>query len=429
MAMKTTTEPGIRETLVNRKDGKGKERCFYARLKMDGRTVDAKVGTESEGVTLRRAAKQRVRWQTGADPLPQVVNRRKKAARAKEIRAEKNRMTYGRIWETWCELNGEYSQLVGHRTAWNYRLKKTFANKTPAQVTPVVLLRFKKRLAAMKTIPRGAQMRLDNALKHGTKKEIDAAKLNYKNRQEPLSYATQAHALKFLRRLTNWAIKTQLIKFVKIDWEIANPTARGVDSLTREQIQRLIRYCEKSKSPAAKMVLMALYTGARRTEILNMRWADVDYDLGVIRCGVNLATGTTKDGEVNNMLPLNSYARAVVESIPKVHQTWVFPSPRKDGPYNNPDKALRKIKRDCELPESFRILHGCRHIFATHVGTIGDAFMVKELLHHKDLETSKTYTHVPAEHLKQISERVVNMYHAPTEAADNVVDFEKRRKA
>ena len=55
--------------------------------------------------------------------------------------------------------------------------------------------------------------------------------------------------------------------------------------------------------------------------------------------------------------------------------------------------------------------------------------MVKELLHHKDLETSKTYTHVPAEHLKQISERVVNMYHAPTEAADNVVDFEKRRKA
>jgi integrase len=431
MALQSTDMPGIRFRLQKVKGDKtGRlERCYYARVKRGGRYIDVKVGTESQGATPARAAKKRLRWQTGADPLPQDENRRKKAARAREAKAKAARMTYGRLWGLWLDYQGDYPQLISHRTAWHYRLKSTFENLTPAEITPEKLMQFKKKLAGMKTVSRGAQMHLDAMRRTGDKTQIEKAKKRCKEQQKPLSYATQAHALKFLRRLTNWAIKKQLVKHIFIDWDIKNPTKTGTDNLTRAQIQALIEYCNESHKPAAKMVLLALYTGARRTEILNLKWSDIDFDLGVIRLGVNLKTGTTKGGGAQDMAPLNSYARAVLEKLPKISDIWVLPSPHTAKPYNNPDKALKAIKNAVGLPDDFRILHGCRHIYATYVGTIGDAFAVQDLLHHKNLETSKIYTHLPADHLRQISERVAAMYHAPADAENRVIDFNERRKA
>lgn len=427
--MKSTSKPGIRYRMQKRKDGKGLEKCYYARIKIDGRTIDCKVGTEGQDVTPARAAKKRLLWMEGKLPLPQDERRRKKTARAKEIKKQAGRMTYARLFELWLEMMGDYPQKGGHQTAWNYRLKKTFANKTPAEITPLLLMQFKKRLTKMKTVPHGAQVHLKKAIETGRPEDIEAARKNLAARQKPLSYATQAHALKFLRRLTNWAIKNRIIKHVFIDWEIKQPTKKGIDNLTREQIQELIAYCDKDFKPAAKMILLALYTGARRTEILNLKWSDIDFDLGAIRLGRSLRSGTTKGGGVQDMAPLNSHARAVLKNIPKISNKWVFPSPITGEPYVTPDKGLNTIKKAVGLPENFRILHGCRHVYATHVGTVGDAYAVKDLLHHKDLETSKIYTHLPTEHLRQISERATALYHAPAETENKVIDIKEHRKA
>lgn len=429
MAMTSTDRPGIRYILVNRKDGKGKERCYYGRWKERGHTIDARVGAESEGVTLARAAKQRVRWMTGADPLPQDVKRKLAAKLKADKRAEARRMTYGRIWELWLKEKGNYGSLVGDRTHWHRRIQPYFEDLTPAQVSPEFLINYKSDLKAMKVVNRAAEMKLAAAEKWGDKAAIKEAKKAIAGVTETIGPQTRKHVLGLLRRLTNWAVKKKLHKPVFIDWDLGKVVGAPTMELADKQIKKLIDVCKESKHPAGAMVLIALYTGARKKEILNLRWDRIDFEYGSIGLGVNLNTGTTKDGNTKNTVPMSSRAREVLESIPRQDGCpWVFPSPTTGKPYVSPQKALQDIKEAAELPIKFRILHGCRHTYATAVGKLANSMAIKELLHHKEVATSEKYVHLPPEHLARISEQVGDLYHREPGQA-KVIEIDERRKA
>ena len=173
----------------------------------------------------------------------------------------------------------------------------------------------------------------------------------------------------------------------------------------------MIDVCWKDEHPfAGKMILLALYTGARKTEILNLRWDGIDYDNGRIYLCVSIDKGTTKGGESDDYIPMNSTARKVLESIPKHHKNpWLFPSPVSSKPYVKMVNPLNDIKRRAQISKNFRIMHGCRHLFGALAAGLGGVLATKELLRHKDISTSETYIHLDVNHWQNMSENVVDI--------------------
>ena len=107
---------------------------------------------------------------------------------------------------------------------------------------------------------------------------------------------------------------------------------------------------------------------------------------------------------------MNKAARKVLESVPKHHKNpWLFPSPASGRPYVKMVDPLNEIKRRANLPEKFRIMHGCRHLFGTLAAGLGGVLATKELLRHKDIATSETYIHLDANHWQNMSEKVIDI--------------------
>lgn len=434
--MEKTDREGIRIYWAQVKGTDQKEAVYYARIKVDGRAVDIKIGSKRDGVTEARAEKMRKKYLSGELPLPQVARKQRIKARAREKQALESRMTYGKIWELWLKEKGDYNRITNDTTHWNWRLKPVFENLTPGQLKPQILIDFRGDLKSAKTIPIGPYTQLLIAEKGGDKAAIAAAKKRFEAKQKPLSYATQYQVMTLLRRLTIWAIDRQLHKPVWIKWDIKQPKGKASDNLSKKQINKLIDVCQKSRHAVGSMVLLALYTGARRKEVVNLKWSDIEFETNTIRLGVNLKTGTTKDGENENRVPMNSFARAVLKRLPKISKTWVFPSPYSGQPYNNISKPLAALKQAADLPDGFRIMHGCRHVFGTTAGTLSNSMAVKNLLHHKEMVTSEKYVHLPADHLHGVSEKVAASFHqggaldddgAPQDGGADVIDIDQKR--
>ena len=72
---------------------------------------------------------------------------------------------------------------------------------------------------------------------------------------------------------------------------------------------------------AAAALRLLLLTGARRDEVLRLRWCEVDLERGCLRLE------DSKTGA--KVIPLSQQARALLTSLPR-DSKWVFPSPHVD---------------------------------------------------------------------------------------------------
>lgn len=406
--LQKTEKAGVYTRRVKKRYGDGFENVFIVRPWIDGKNVDVTIGRESEGWTATRAAKKKAAFESGT-PLPQDE---KKKQKSRKKPAKKEYKTIDEIWHLYQKEKGEYSAKQDDRTHYGRRLKPVFGNMRPMDITPEIWIQFKAELRDMKTIPRGPEMKLQAAIKWGDKNKIEEAQKAAIEQSKPLSKQTQYHVLGLIRKLCRWAENTFPDEpMARVKWEIDKPGKKKKEKLSLERIAELIDVCQKDKHPfAGKAVLLALFTGARKKEILNLRWEDIDFDNDQIFLGVNLETGTTKAGESDDTVPMNSAARDVLESMPRLHGSpWVFQSPVSNKPYTDLRKPLNDIKRRVGLPNHFRIMHGCRHIHGTIAAKLGGALATKELLRHKDISTSETYINIDQSHWGGISEKVVEI--------------------
>jgi len=66
---------------------------------------------------------------------------------------------------------------------------------------------------------------------------------------------------------------------------------------------------------------------------------------------------------------------------------------------------LKRIKKRANLPESFRPMHGLRHVYASMLASSGkvDMCQLQKLLTHKDSRMTQRYAHLRDEALKRAS--------------------------
>jgi len=155
--------------------------------------------------------------------------------------------------------------------------------------------------------------------------------------------------------------------------------------------QALPRRTEEFVDYLRPVVLVALNTGLRRGEILQLEWKDVDLD----GKWITVSGAIAKNGQTRRM-PLNAEAVALL-------QAWrQFRSRRASAARVSPGSDGEGLQR-----KNFRF-HDLRHHFASRLVQSGiDLNTVRELLGHADITMVLRYAHMSPDRLAMAVERVV----------------------
>jgi integrase len=163
---------------------------------------------------------------------------------------------------------------------------------------------------------------------------------------------------------------------------------RRLRYLSKEECQALINSCEPHLKP---IVVVALNTGMRKGEILNLKWENVDLRHGFILLEI------TKNNERREIL-INETLKNCLQSITRrLDVPYVFYDKATGKPYKDVRRSFATACRRAGIRD-FRF-HDLRHTFASHLVMAGvDITTVKELLGHKSLTMTLRYAHLAPSH-------------------------------
>jgi len=181
--------------------------------------------------------------------------------------------------------------------------------------------------------------------------------------------------------------------------EKARETYLGTDELERlgKALEELATEKDgRRHRPVAAIKLLAL-TGARKREVLRLRWEHVDLERGIAW----LADSKTGPRPLRLEVP----ALALLAELPR-EGDWVFPSPRKpDAPIENVRGTMAEALKRAKL-EKVRV-HDLRHTKASAAAAMGFSLpMIGALLGHRRASTTERYAHLAADPVREAEGRV-----------------------
>lgn len=144
------------------------------------------------------------------------------------------------------------------------------------------------------------------------------------------------------------------------------------------------------------IVILALNTGMRKGEILNLKWDDIDFKMDIIYLL------TTKNGEKRE-IPMNKNVRMALLSLDRHKKSKYIFTNREGRPLGDIKKGfLTALKKSGILKNSKFRFHDLRHTFASQLVMSGvDLNTVRELLGHKSINMTLRYSHLSPRHKKQ----------------------------
>jgi integrase len=152
------------------------------------------------------------------------------------------------------------------------------------------------------------------------------------------------------------------------------------------------------------IVLAAATTGLRQSELLGLRWREVDFEARRIRVRNAYVRGEHSSEGKSDLSTRRSVPMADVlaqELMRWSHRTvfnaesdLVFGHPQTGRPLDR-TKVSRRFKKACRDAD-VRVVrfHDLRHTFATQLAAAGEPLrVIQEFLGHADLKTTQIYAH------------------------------------
>ncbi|MBN1664005.1 MAG: site-specific integrase [Deltaproteobacteria bacterium] len=377
MAYRTLTKyKGVFERYSQDRLYKGKpDVCFDIRYKLDGKDIFEKVGWASEGYTAKQAENvriERLRTMRHGEELPQ----QKKKAITFEALAKK--------YLKWSAVNKSRDG-IDDESRYENHLKDRFANKRLDEISTFDLERLKS----------------------------DMVKKDYAPK-------TISHCLGLIRAMYNKAM----------DWDLyhgANPIKKKrpgekkglmpvvqnardrflsieeADILLKE-LRRNPRYKKEHKEledpKLHDITLLSLHTGARASEIFNLKGYDADLKNGL------LTLRDTKNTETRYAPMTEAVHDMINRRLPKDLNAYIFTD--EDGQKikevsNSFERVVNRLGFNDGVtdPRQRVVFHSCRHSFASWLAIQGTPlYTIAKLMGHKSISMSERYSHLSPDHKK-----------------------------
>lgn len=332
-------------TLALRATPSGRK-TYVFESRLNKATVRITVGTLADWpIEKARTKAQELKMlvDNGTDPR-EVARDRQAATVKKKAAALADAVTVGDAWERY---------LAERRPFWgelNYRDHVRMAQAGGEQ---------RKRMAGVKTIPGPIAELMPLRLSELTATVIEA----WAAKEAKVRPARVRLALRLVKAFLRWAASEPDLKgkadptaaSAKKAREVAGKAKAKNDHIQREQLPTWFAHVQKIPNSVISAYLQCLLlTGARREELAELRWADVNFQWK----GLEL-----KDKiEERRAVPLTPFVSQLLSGLPRRNE-WVFSSPTSEsGRLTEPSIAHRQA---CAAAGLQLTLHGLRRSFAS----------------------------------------------------------------
>jgi integrase/recombinase XerD len=245
-----------------------------------------------------------------------------------------------------------------------------------------------------------------NALSQISKNDITEFMLSAKDKGiSPVSISRRLAAIRMFHRFLarERVLKsdpTTLIDSPKL-WK------KVPDTLSLNEVEALIAQPDPRDFQGARdrAILETLYaTGMRVSEATGLKVADVNLDIGFLRC--------IGKGNKERVIPLGKKAIHSIKRYSEFSRPHFLKDKTSDVLFINRSgaklsrqsvwKLIKQYAKEAKIKKPIKV-HTLRHSFATHLLEGGaDLRSVQEMLGHSSISTTQIYTHIDKERLKKI---------------------------
>jgi integrase len=158
--------------------------------------------------------------------------------------------------------------------------------------------------------------------------------------------------------------------------------------LTQQNVQSLYAELVRSDNRMLQhIILMLIFTGARRREVLNARWEDINLSTLSWRIPIS------KSGKARHV-PLSGEVIELLQRVPRIpHCPYVFANPNTHKAYVSIFYSWDTARKNAGIPD-VRI-HDLRHSFASFLINAGRSlYEVQKILGHSQIQTTQRYAHL-----------------------------------
>jgi len=148
-------------------------------------------------------------------------------------------------------------------------------------------------------------------------------------------------------------------------------------------------------APAVAAIRLLILTGCRKSEIVTLQWAHVDWDRAFLRLP------DSKTGA--KVVPIGGAALALLRALPRAEgDVYVFPSVRAGRHLVGLQKVWERVRDTAGLHDVR--LHDLRHSFASVAVSGGHSlYTVGKILGHKQARTTEIYAHLAADPVRAVA--------------------------
>lgn len=179
--------------------------------------------------------------------------------------------------------------------------------------------------------------------------------------------------------------------------------------LTTAEVQRLMAALDASpQKQVAHVIRLLLYTGARKREILDCRWDEIDFERQLLT-----VPATRSKSKKLRLIPLSDAAIELLRTLPReAGIPWVFFNPRTGKPPVSIFYAWDTIRRKVQLGDVR--LHDLRHSYASFLINAGRTlYEVQRLLGHHDPKVTMRYAHLSPQSMRDAVNLVADLVRGP----------------
>ncbi|HWE22977.1 MAG TPA: site-specific integrase, partial [Myxococcales bacterium] len=211
--------------------------------------------------------------------------------------------------------------------------------------------------------------------------------------------ATLDKEVELLKRILNYAVACGDLK--------SNPVA-DVKLLRKPNVRRSVldeaafeKVLAKAEPHVKPILLVAFDTGMRRSEVVGLKWSQVDLKAGVVK----LAAEETKTEEPRTIF-LTSRVREALSSMPRyLKSEWVFTNPETNKAWNDVRKMFRRAADAAGFPGLW--FHDLRRSFVTNARRHGvPESVVMKMSGHKTRSVFERYNIIEEEDLIEAVKRL-----------------------